>query len=852
MRNFNRKLFKASILFVFFMACFIANAAQRRYSPLSTAATSDYKYTIANDVQVSDRELEFDLYLQDIDASQPFELANIQAGITVNPAIINGGTITMSIVPGSSGLVNPGGGASPLVPTSVTFTQAQNAIKLAPKAPPGTGSGPIISTIAPGTRIIRLRMTNTVAFATNSKVDYTFSFTTTPYPTKVFQYIGGLNTQITSDATNCFSNATNMALNKPISAQTVTGSGTYCQGDAGVVVGLAGSEVGVTYTLYKNAVATTTTVVGTGSAVSFPAQTVGTYTVKGSYVNGVNVWGTTDMTGNAVITEMPTITAGVSIAADVNNVCEGTTVIYTATPTNGGTAPVYQWYKGATPVGTNSAIYSYVPVNGDAIKVVMTSNATPCLVGSPVTSNVVSMTVNPNLTANVTIAADANNVCTGTTVTYTATPTNGGTAPVYQWYKGTTPVGTNSATYSYVPVNGDAIKVVMTSNATPCLVGSPVTSNVVSMTVNPNLTANVTIAADANNVCAGTTVTYTATPTNGGTAPVYQWYNGATPVGTNSATYSYVPVNGDAIKVVMTSNATPCLVGSPVTSNVVSMTVNPNLTANVTIAADANNVCAGTTVTYTATPTNGGTAPVYQWYKGATPVGTNSATYSYVPVNGDAIKVVMTSNATPCLVGSPVTSNVVSMTVNPNLTANVTIAADANNVCVGTTVTYTATPTNGGTAPVYQWYKGTTPVGTNSATYSYVPANGDAIKVVMTSNATPCLVGSPVTSNVVSMTVNPNLTAGVSIAADANNVCSGTTVTYTATPTNGGTTPVYQWYKGATPVGTNSATYSYVPVNGDAIKVVMTSNATPCLVGSPVTSNVVIPLYKWRKGGGKL
>jgi hypothetical protein len=473
----------------------------------------------------------------------------------------------------------------------------------------------------------------------------------------------------------------------------------------------------------------------------------------------------------------------------------------------------------------------------------MTSNATPCLVGSPVTSNTVTMVVNPNLTAGVSIAAGANNICSGTSVTFTATPTNGGTSPSYQWYNGITAVGTNSATYTYAPASGDVIKVVMTSNATPCLVGSPVTSNTVTMVVNPNLTAGVSIAAGANNICSGTSVTFTATPTNGGTSPSYQWYNGTTAVGTNSATYTYAPANSDVIKVVMTSNATPCLVGSPVTSNTVTMVVNPNLTAGVSIAAGANNICSGTSVTFTATPTNGGTSPSYQWYNGTTAVGTNSATYSYTPASGDVIKVVMTSNATPCLVGSPVTSNTVTMVVNPNLTAGVSIAAGANNICSGTSVTFTATPTNGGTSPSYQWYNGTTAVGTNSATYTYAPASGDVIKVVMTSNATPCLVGSPVTSNTVTMVVNPNLTAGVSIQANVNPAIKGNNVTFTATPVGGGTSPSYQWFVNNTQVSTNySGIYTYAPANNDQVYTLMTSNASPCLLGSPVTSNTITML----------
>ena len=64
-----------------------------------------------------------------------------------------------------------------------------------------------------------------------------------------------------------------------------------------------------------------------------------------------------------------------------------------------------------------------------------------------------------------------------------------------------------------------------------------------------------------------------------------------------------------------------------------------------------------------------------------------------------------------------------------------------------------------------------------------------------------------VTTNNAVLTVNPIISASVSIAASATAICSGTSVTFTATPTNGGASPVYQWYRGGSPVGTNSATY---------------------------------------------
>jgi len=274
-----------------------------------------------------------------------------------------------------------------------------------------------------------------------------------------------------------------------------------------------------------------------------------------------------------------------------------------------------------------------------------------------------------------------------------------------------------------------------------------------SWTVNPNLPVSVTIIADNNPVCAGTLVTFTATPTNGGT-PTYQWYNGATAVGTGLATYAYIPTvgNTDVITVKLTSSET-CQSGGPATSAPVTITVNPNLPVSVTMAASANPVCAGTLVTFTATPTNGGT-PTYQWYNGATAVGTGLATYAYTPTvgNTDVITVKLTSSET-CQSGGPATSAPITITVNPNLPVSVTIVADNNPVCAGTSVTYTATPVNGGAIPVFAWYvNGAVQIGT-SATFVYVPVDTDKVYAMLTSNAT-CATGSPATSNTLTMTVN--------------------------------------------------------------------------------------------------
>jgi hypothetical protein len=186
------------------------------------------------------------------------------------------------------------------------------------------------------------------------------------------------------------------------------------------------------------------------------------------------------MTGSAVITETGTLPVSVGLVTDANNVCAGTEVTLTATPTNGGN-PAYQWYKNGNPAGTNQATYTYTPVNNDQVYVVLTSDLA-CVSGNPATSNTVVLSVNAQLTPAVSIVASENPVTAGTLVTFTPTPVNGGT-PSYQWYVNGSPVG-NDATYAYVPANGDQVYVVLTTSLT-CVTSPTATSNTITMIVNP-------------------------------------------------------------------------------------------------------------------------------------------------------------------------------------------------------------------------------------------------------------------------------------------------------------------------------------------------------------------------------
>jgi gliding motility-associated-like protein len=454
-------------------------------------------------------------------------------------------------------------------------------------------------------------------------------------------------------------------------------------------------------------------------------------------------------TGTITVTPNNTVTLTSAAATTSQTVCINTAITGITYATTGAT--------GATVTGLPAG------VTGTWLANVVTISGTPTASGPftytltltggcgvITTTGTITVTADNTVSLTSPVGTDTQTTCINTAITGITYATTGATgATVTGLPAGVT--GTwlaNVVTISGTPTASGPFTYTVTLTG-----GCGVITTTGTITVAMTLPVSVLITADVNPVCAGTTVNFTATPTNGGTIPVYQWYNGATAVGTDSPTYSYIPASGDVITVVLTSNET-CQSGGPATSNAVTMTVNPILPVSVSITADVNPVCTGTTVNFTATPTNGGTTPVYQWYNGATAVGTDSPAYSYIPASGDVITVVLTSNET-CQSGGPATSNMITMTVNslPTVTTSKVDVA-----CFGgITGTATALPTGGTGVYTYTW--NTVPVqtsitATGLASGTYIVTVADGNSCIATASA---IITEPVTALSGSVTSQTNV-----------------------------------------------------------------------------------------------
>jgi uncharacterized protein (TIGR02145 family) len=439
----------------------------------------------------------------------------------------------------------------------------------------------------------------------------------------------------------------------------------------------------------------------------------------------------------------PYLSTGVSIAVSSNPVCTGTSVTFTATPTNGGATPHYQWKVNGTNSGPDSPLFTFTPNNNDVISCTITSSQV-CVTGSPAESNPITMSVIQSLPVSVSVSTPSNTVCNGTSVSFTASPLNEGSSPGYQWYVNGSNAGTNSPVFTYVPMDNDMVSCHLTSSEA-CAIGNPANSNTIAVHVNPNLPVSVSVAAYSNPVCSGTTVTYTAAPVNGGLTPAYQWNVNGVFSGTNSPTFIYIPDNNDIVTCIVTSSEA-CASGNPSTSNQAVMTVTPNLPVSISISTPSTTFCTGSPVTITATSVNGGTSPNYQWSVNAINVNNaNNAVFTYMPVNGDAVTCVLSSSDV-CVAGNPATSNTLNLTGTATLPAGINIMAEPNPFCQGSQVTYTATPVNGGTNPIYQWkVNGINASNASNAVFSYTPANNDVVHCEIISNLN-CVTGNPAIS----------------------------------------------------------------------------------------------------------
>lgn len=284
------------------------------------------------------------------------------------------------------------------------------------------------------------------------------------------------------------------------------------------------------------------------------------------------------------------------------------------------------------------------------------TSSTPPFIGS---DNGVNISITASVIPSVSMAALVNGIiCTDTTVTFTASPTNGGAGPIYQWQINGVNVGIDSTVYttSALLTIGDIVSVTLTSNAacaSPSIVQVDTIVNCVTIATG-TLSGSSFCACDTLDVPFTSTGSFTAV--NIYTAQLSDSAGSfAAPIsiGTLVSTFNTDTITcaipcgtlagtGYLIRVI---SSNPAVSGS---DNGVNITINVIVVPIVSISTIASAaLCIDTAVVFTASPANGGTTPIFQWQRNGSNVGTNSAVYTTSGsfMNGEVIGVTLTSNA---------------------------------------------------------------------------------------------------------------------------------------------------------------------------------------------------------------
>lgn len=536
--------------------------------------------------------------------------------------------------------------------------------------------------------------------------------------------------------TGCRNNMTgiaNVEMNALPVAYNVTGGGTYCEGGAGLAVGLAHSTTGISYQLYQGTTAVSLPVAGTAAAISFGMQTAaGSYSVKATDLSTGCV---ATMNGNATIS----INAGPQVASVTGGgaLCVGGAGV-SINLTGSSTGISYRLHNGTSVIGTAVAgtggAISFANVTAaGTYSVIATSVANGCSKAMDGTAAVVvnTLPVVANVTGGGAYCAGADGVAVGLDASVNGIN--------YTLYQGATAVaavaGTGSAISYGIHTGAGSYTVLATDAATGCtrsMAGSA------TISITPAVIPVVTLTSSASGaVCEGTLVTFTTTQTNGGAAPAYTWkVNGTTQASTTSS-FGYIPANNDIVTVAMASNA-QCAIPSVATASqtmVVNTKMSPVVRATVSVAGDT--VCAGLPVTFTAIPEFGGSAPVFEWVKNGTVTATGNE-FTFVPANGDVVHVRMVSNY-ECVLSGLANSETTTLSVLAPQAPIVNIVADPGTIVAkGQTVTFTANAANTYQS-AYQWFvNGVAVHNATSATYTTANVEDNDTIACRITNVTPC------------------------------------------------------------------------------------------------------------------
>jgi hypothetical protein len=283
--------------------------------------------------------------------------------------------------------------------------------------------------------------------------------------------------------------------------------------------------------------------------------------------------------------EVPSITISSDAAGQV---CDGTTITFTADAISSGVNPTYAWELNTIPIGSNLPTFaSALLADGDVITCTVTSNSA-CANPTFALSNSITVDIAPIITPTVFVLSDVGTtICSGADVTFSAVVANEGSVHTFDWLVDGIDVGVFTDTYATNTLTADALVQCTLTNMDACAVPASVTSDALAMTVVAIPTAPISITGSTV-VCEDGAESYDVADVAGATSYTWTLPAGWSGTSTSNAINASIGTTGGVITVTANNGCG----SSP--QQTLNVAVNPNhSTYSGTVTVDGNPVTSG-------------------------------------------------------------------------------------------------------------------------------------------------------------------------------------------------------------------------------------------------------------------
>ena len=484
--------------------------------------------------------------------------------------------------------------------------------------------------------------------------------------------------------------------------------------------------------------------------------------------------------------------------------------------------------------GTTNPINCVIPAGtapgtGYLIRVVSSAPATTG-------SNSAVFTINASQTIILNFTQTADSVCSGGSVTFTASSAQPLTNQVWSWsVNGVNQSGQTLPTFTLTNITLQSTVVVTLTTTDPCVSNPTVQATGVvnikgsALSVAVNTTSNDTI-------CPTQSITFGAATNLVLTNATYTWFVNGTQVQTGaSPNYTTTTLTGLNAITVAVSSTDPCLLNSAASSAPLNILAQAQpLVHNISVFPN-NNPCQGSSITFTSNVTPLPPDASYQWFVNGVQVpGQVNATFTTTnyPNNAQVTCAVSTTNA--CYSGSPQNSNIISITYSSGPPATVSLSADTTAICQGNPVVFTTDATNQGIAPAFRWFvngQQITGAADSALTSTSLPFGQTRVVVELTSSEI-CST-QPVATDTILIDVTERVVPTISILT-LTPFCSNTPGTLNAISSIPGGIITWMMNNDTLPIRSGGLTMSNIP--NPSVFSAFVTNLAGCITNSSATS----------------